>query len=238
MIKDVQFISIKEIVSRLLRHPLLQSLDLEQATQYTIDFLQMFGMTGFFQDKEEEVHIEDYRGELPCDLLQVVQVKNSKTGVSMRATTDSFKPTDKRERRHSIGYYSYASEETFKTQNRIIFTSFKNGDVTVSYKAIMTDEEGYPMVIDNGTFLKALELYIKQEVFTVLFDCNKISGAVLQNTQQEYCWWAGKLEAEFSTPSISEMEAISRSYTTLIQQTTHFDDGFRHLGNREYLRRH
>lgn len=238
MVKDVQFISIKEIVSRLLRHPLLQSLDLEQATQYTIDFLHILGMEKFFEDKEVEVSIHNYRGELPCDLLQVTQVKDAKTGISMRSTTDVFKPTNKGNYKHSTGYQTYGEEKTYKTQNRIIFTSFKEGEVVVAYKAIVTDDEGYPMVIDNSTFLKALELYIKQELFTVLFDCGKIAAGVLQNTQSEYAWYVGKCISEFSIPSTAEMESICREWNTLIQRTTDFDNGWRNLGDREYLRRH
>lgn len=238
MIKDVQFISIKEIVSRLLRHPLLQSLDLEQATQYTVDFLHILGLEEFFEDKEVEIHIEEYRGLLPCDLLQVTQVKDKKTGLCLRSTTDSFKPDNTNRGKYGHNGYRTIEEFTYKTQNRVIYTSFKEGDVIVAYKAIAVDEEGYPMVIDNSTFLKALELYIKQELFTVLFDCGKINGQILQNTQAEYSWYVGKCEAEFSTPSVSEMESIANSWNTLIQRTTEFDRGFKNLGSREYLRRH
>jgi len=43
----------------------------------------------------------------------------------------------------------------------------------------MIDEEGLPMIPDNPIFLKTLELYIKKEYFTILFDMGKISPAVL-----------------------------------------------------------
>jgi hypothetical protein len=41
------------------------------------------------------------------------------------------------------------------------------------------DDEGYPLLPDEPTFLRALELYIKKQWFTILFDMNKISPAVL-----------------------------------------------------------
>jgi hypothetical protein len=34
------------------------------------------------------------------------------------------------------------------------------------------------------------------------------------------------------------MESIARSWTTLIQRNTDFDNGFKNLGDREYLRQH
>lgn len=238
MVKDVQFISIKEIVSRLLRHPLLQDFNLESAIQYTIDFLHIMGMEDMFVEKEEVVEIKDYRGKLPCDLLQVTAVKNNHTGLSMRSTTNDFKPDGVYDDRHSLGYYTYGEDATYKTQNQIIFTSFKDGWITVAYRAIAVDDEGYPLVIDNANFLKALELYMKCEQFTILFDQGKIDWRVMEHTEREYAWAVGRCESEFSTPSMAEMESISNSWNTLIQKTTEFDHGFKNLGNREYIRRH
>ena len=64
----------------------------------------------------------------------------------------------------------------------------------------------------------------------------KISPAVLQNTQQQYAWSAGQLQSEFTIPSQSEMESISRMWNTLIQRTSEFDNGFSSLGNKEYIK--
>lgn len=47
-----------------------------------------------FEDKEAEIHIEDHRGLLPCDLISVNQVMNKRTKRCMRSTTDTFNPKD------------------------------------------------------------------------------------------------------------------------------------------------
>ena len=127
-------------------------------------------------------------------------------------------------------------ELSFKTQGQVLFVSFKTGEVLVSYKAIPVDKDGLPLLIDNPIFLKALESYIKREVFTILFDMGKIAPAVLQNTQQSYAWLAGQLQSEFTIPSISEMESIKNSWCTLLQRTSEFKTGFKNNGNREYLK--
>lgn len=233
MIKEYTYISIKELLSRILRHPLLQDLTLEQVVQYTLDFISMFGLPKLYQDKEEVIHIEEFRGLLPCDLISINQVKECKSGVCMRSMTDNFMPQEHYDK--NVGY-KVPQELTFKTQGQIIYTSFKTGDILVSYKSIPVDKDGYPLLIDNSIFMKALELYIKREAFTVLFDMGKIQGAVLQNTQQQYAWLAGQLQSEFTIPSISEMESIKRSWCTLIQRTTSFNDGFRNNGNQEYIK--
>ena len=233
MIKEYTYIPIKEILSRLMRNPLLQDITLEQAVQYTIDFIGIFGMPKLYQDKEEVLHIENFRAKLPCNCIQINQIKECKTGVCLRSMTDNFMP---REHYDRSADYKIPQELSFKTQGQVLYVSFKTGDVSISYKSIPVDEDGLPLLIDNPVFLKALESYIKREVFTILFDMGKISPAVLQNTQQQYAWLAGQLQSEFTIPSQSEMESISRMWNTLIQRTNEFNTGFKSLGDREYLK--
>lgn len=231
MVKEIKYISIKEVLSRILRHPLLQDCNLEQAIQYTIDFIGTFGIPEFYKDKEAHIKIEDYMGELPCDLIEINMVKECKTNLPLRSMTSMFHPGGKHydERRH---------EFQFKTQGRTIVTSFKCGDIHISYKAIPVDEDGLPLLMDNPKYLKALELYIKCQAFTILFDLGKITPQVLNHTEQEYGWAAGQLSEEFSTPSVSEMESITNILNQLIVRNNEFVDRFEKLGNQEFNKTH
>lgn len=233
MVKEYNYISIKEILNRLMRHPLLRDVNLDQVIQYTIDFISIFGMPKFYFDKQETLHIDNYRAVLPCDLIAINQVKECSTNTCLRSMTDNFLSEDYYSKRNG---YRVPQELTFKVQGQVIFTSFREGDIVVSYRAIPVDENGFPLLIDNPTFLKTLEAYIKKEIFTILFDMGKISSPVLQNAQQQYSWLAGQLQSEFTIPSISEMESLKRSWCTLLQRTTSFNDGFRNNGNQEYIK--
>ena len=233
MIKEYQYINIRRVLDELHRHPLLSDLTLEQVVSYVVSFIGIFGMPKLYQDKEEILHIENFRAKLPCDLISINQIKECKTGVCLRSMTDNFMPREHYDR--SAGY-KIPQELSFKTQGQVLYVSFKTGDVSVSYKAIPVDKDGFPLLIDNPVFLKALEAYIKREAFTILFDMGKITPAVLQNTQQSYAWLAGQLQSEFTIPSQSEMESISRMWNTLVQRTSEFNTGFKSLGDREYLK--
>lgn len=226
MVSEFNYISIKEVLSRLLRHPLLQDLSTEAAIQYTLDFFAAMGLPNIYADKVTTICIDNFRGILPCDLIAINQVRLARNGVCLRAMTDNFNGTHSEDK----------GELSFKTQGSVIFTSFKTGDIELSYKAIPTDDEGLPLLPDNPVFLKTLELYIKKEWFTILFDMGKISPAVLQNTQQSYAFAAGQCNNEFMIPSVSEMEAFTRMYNTLIPRVNEFNKSFRHMGDREYIK--
>lgn len=231
MVKEYNYVNIREILNRLLKHPLLKEVTLEQVIQHTIDFIGIFGMPRLYQDKEEVLHIENYRAMLPCDLVSINQIKKCDTGICLRSMTDNFMP---KEYENSRG--KFPQELAFKTQGQVLYTSFETGEVSISYKSIPIDKEGYPLLIDNSVFLKTLEAYIKKEVFNIQFDMGKISAAVLQNSQQQYAWLAGQLQSEFTIPSQSEMESITRMWNTLIPRVSEFNQGFQSLGNKEYIK--
>ena len=231
MVKEIEYISIKELLSRVLRHKLLQEFTLEQAIQYTIDFIGIFGFPELYEDKQAEIDICDYRGKLPCDLISIDMVKDCRTNVPLRSMTAAFNPGGK--------YYNHLRQEPqFKTQNRTIITSFPEGKVIIAYKAIPVDDEGLPLLVNNTKYLKALELYVKCQLFTMLFDEGKITQQVLNHTEQEYGWAAGQLEEEFKTPSVAEMQTITNMLHQIFPRHDEFYNNFESLGNKEFRRVH
>lgn len=235
MNNEVKYINIREALSRSLRHPLLQDISLEQVIAYVIDFIGLAGLYQNYEHKETVLHIDEFRAELPCDLITIEMIKDCKSGHSLRKMTDVFNPE-----RTSINYEERRRfhELSYKTQGRTLFVSFPCGDVELAYLSIPVDNEGLPMLIDDPIYLLALDAYIKREVFTILFDQAKIQPAVLQNAQQRYSWAIGRLHTHYLIPSLAEMESLTRMWNTLIPRTTEFDRQFESLGNREYLRRH
>lgn len=230
MVKENNYTSVKEVLSRVLRHPLLSDLTLEAAIQYTIDFIGIMGLAKTYIDKHAFIEIDNFRGKLPCDLISINQVRIPGKNIYLRSMTSNF----------AWGTYNenYADEYSFKTQGTVIYTSFKTGEIEISYKAIPVDDDGFPLIPDNSVFLKALELYIKKEWFTILFDMGKITPQVLQNTQQEYAFKAGQCNNEFIIPSVSEMESITNMMNQLIPRFREFENGFRALGVKQNINIH
>lgn len=245
MVKEIKYTNIRRVLDSLHDHPMLSNVTLEQVVRYTVRFIGIFGMPKMYQDKEADVDIHEYRGLLPCDLISIIQVKDSCNGICLRSMTDNFTPEVLPTPSHLHLHMPYIppmapshGEPAFKTQGRVIFTSFPEGIIRIAYKAIPVDEDGFPLLIDNENYLACLEAYIKKQVFTVKFDQGKITAGVLENAKQDYAWLSGQLQSEFTIPSVSEFEAISRYVTSILPSVRHFDNGFKNLGNREYIRKH
>ena len=217
-----QYLSIKKILDSCLRHPLMQDLSLETAVDYTIDFMRIVGMPRMFTEKVVRITIDKYRALLPCDYYQTIQVRIP-GGHALVYSTDSFHMSNK------------GNPSTYKIQGNIIYTSIESGELELAYLAISTDADGYPLLPDNSSFTRALELYIKKQWFTILFDLGKITSAVLQNTQQEYAWAVGDCQSEFNRMSIDQMEAFSNSWRTMILRDHQHSSGFIGDGSRQTL---
>lgn len=229
--KEMNYTNIKLIMDRLQRHPLMADINFETVVDYAVDFIRIVGTPPSFLDKTALVEINEYRGELPCDFYEMIQVRTAapkgEHGHAFRYTTDSF---------HMSPHHHKHSDLTYKLQGNCIFTSIRKGMVEIAYRAMPIDDEGYPLIPDNSSFSRALELYIKLQWFTIQFDMGKINSQVLSNTQQQYAWAVGQAQTDLIRPSIDQMTAITNMWNKLLPDTTKdHRHGFLHEGTSEHI---
>ncbi len=229
-IMSEQYTDFRVILDKITRHPLLQDLTMETVVDYTIDFMRIVGSPTIFQDKIELIEIKSYRGLLPTDFYQVIQIRSDdKNSVAYRYTTDNFHLSDNKD--PSI-------DPTYKIQDNIIFTSTEKIPIELSYRAIAVDACGYPLLPDNSSFFRALEAYIKVQWFTILFDLGKLSPQILTQAKQDYAWAVGDCESEFKRLTIDKMESLCNSWRTLLMRPSEHSNGFKHDGTKEFLKYH
>lgn len=232
--------NIRRVADRIMRHPLLRDVPFETILDYTVDFLQIVGVPSLFEEKTALLHVENYRCMLPCDYVSMIQVRtakkvdgiepNHRSHISYRYSTDSFHMSNEKP---DVG--RYGTDLTYKVQGYVIYTSTKDTDIEIAYNAIATDGEGYPLLPDNPSFLRALEAYIKKQQFTILFDLGKLQPAILQNAQQEYAFYVGQCQTDMIMPSIDQMESLTNLWTSLIARANEHSKGFINSGSKEYL---
>jgi hypothetical protein len=226
-----RYISIKVILDDLLQHPLLKDVTFERAVNYTQEFIRIVGMPRAFEERVAKLEIKDYRAALPCDFESMIQVRAVKETCKdykvLRETTDSF-------------HLSYNKQDsfdvTYKLQGNAIYTSMKEGLIEIVYNAVVVDSEGYPMIPDNSSFVRALEFYIKKQVFTVLFDLGQINQQVYTNVCQEYAWYVGQAQSDLVRPTVDQMESITNMWNTLIPRVKEHSRGFVNNGSKEYIK--
>ena len=227
-----RYISLRQVLDDILDHPMLRNVSLERAVNYTVHFMRIVGCPRMFEEKTALVEIENYRGLMPCDFNNIIQVRthnscNRKDYGVFRYTTDSFHMSENKQNSFDL---------TYKVQGNIIFTSIKEGTIEIAYNAFAVDSDGYPMIPDDSSFINALELYIKKKHFNVLFDTGKIAPAIYNQVCQDYAWAVGQAQSSLIKPSIDQMQAITNSLNTLIPRVTEHRSGFVNNGSAELIR--
>lgn len=229
-----------------MRHPMMRDIPFETAVEYAVDFLDLMGTPALYSEKTAVVEVHDWRGHLPCDFKDMIQVRMAgsqhakrwhdccrkfvPTGPVYRYSGHSFHMSDVKPSALSTG------ELTYKTQGMVIFTSTKDVDVEIAYRAFAVDEEGYPLLPDNASFLRGLENYVKLQWFTIQYDMGKISESVLQNAKQEYAWAAGDAQNEFSRLDLDKAETLFESFKTLLPRNNEHWKAFFTNGSHEAWR--
>lgn len=226
-----RYISIRQILDNILDHPLLRDLSFERAVNHTVNFIRIIGMPRAFEQKTAALEVKEFRAMLPCDFNHMIQVRTvdgcNHTHKVFRASTDNFHMSEDKHGSYDL---------TYKLQGNVIYTSIKEGVIEISYEAIAVDSEGYPMIPDNSTFIRALELYIKKQCFTVLFDLGKINREVYSNVCQEYAWAVGQAQSDLVRPTIDEMESLTNMLNTLIPRVSEHNSAFIDSGVKEKIR--
>ena len=109
--------------------------------------LQHIGCHYQLTEKEAIIEIENYKGELPCDLYQVSRMiynnRRLHNNESLIGSTQN-----------QINNNSFTGIDYNITHN-IITTAFESGEIVIQYTAFPVDEEGLPLVPDNPSFKDA-----------------------------------------------------------------------------------
>lgn len=226
-----QYESIKIILDRLLRNNVLNGISFESVIDYTIDFMEIVGVPSIYTEKLYEADIVNYRASLPCDFVEEIQLLfDSRTS---RASTDTF-----HEQYGKTNLQHRTSDNTYSINRNYIFTSIEKGKLQMVYKAILTDEEGYPMLPANRTFLNALEWFIKYKYYTILWEEGRLEDKRYENTKQEYAWAVGQCETDMKRLSLAKAESFFNSFRTLIPRDNEFSKRFMNTGNKEFIKAH
>lgn len=215
------FVSVRQIADNIMSHPLMKDVPFERIINYTAEFIRIMGCNDLFVEKTAKVEIENQRGVLPCDYIRILGVRLGDRIV--KSATDTF---------HLAGGHAFGNDITYKIQGKVIFLSkLPKGkdEIEVAYQAMALDEDGFPLVPDNASFVKALELYIKKEVFTILFELGKIHQYIFNDVIQEYTYYAAQAKTSLDMPDYDQMEIITRN--TLIPRSNLHAGGFKDLTN-------
>jgi len=216
-----RFISLKEIINRvhLVGGDVVNNVTEDDVITYTIELMGIVGVPALFQHKIEKLEIKNYKALLPCDFVEEEGIKCCNQ--HFNASTEMF---DVRKSKTNV--------PTYKIQGDYIITSIEKGYIQLAYTAIKTDEDGYPMIIDDQSFIRALVSYIVyKKVYTNYINGRIPSENIMERVERDYEFNIAQASQKLVQPTVDEFNNITRMMNSFIFRVNSRKEGFANIGD-------
>lgn len=121
---------------------------------------------------------------------------------------------------------------TYKIQGDFIISSIEKGYIQLAYTAIKTDNDGYPMIVNDQAFIRALVSYIVyKRVFTNYINGRLPNENIMERVERDYEANIAIAEQKLRMPTIDEFNNISRMMNSFIFRNNARKTGFKNLGD-------
>lgn len=214
-----------------------QHFNISDLVEWVAEAMALIGATLAYKNKvtgQDEltptIKIENYRGELPCDLHRVIQVREYCNQTPMRCTTDTFHKGYKDDRQYN---FAGNSDLTYQLNDNYIFTSFEEGEVEMSYLAHPIDEKGYPMVPDEVKYIRAIKSYMRHKIDHRMWRQGLVTDKIKTDSEQEWYLDCKAADVEAKLRGFDFMESLKNQWLRLIPKTLNHGEGFVYSGQLE-----
>lgn len=209
-----QLVSIKTVINRVYRRlNINEDLPEDDMIEWIGEALLRIGAFSQFIPKVCQLEVCNGKTELPCDFYKLMEITYNNYPLSWRgeAFINEFFCDDCK-----IPMAKYANDEYFMINNSYIYTSFPTGTICISYLAMPTDAEGYPMVPDDEMVLDACAKYIIYQLDYREWRKAAIPDKVFQHSEREWHWGVGAARGSLNMPNMSQMENLRNIMQRLI----------------------
>jgi hypothetical protein len=130
------------------------------------------------------------------------------------------------------------SDYIYTIRGGYIKTNQETGFIMMSYQAIPTDLEGYPLIPDNESFLEAIYWYINMKLTYPEWKLGRVRDEVYYDTRRSWNFYCKQAYGNMMMPDRGQMESIKNSWNRLVPNLDDFDTHFSNIGQQEMVYNH
>jgi len=178
--------------------------------------LGLIGVSNIYTTTPELFQVKNHRLVLPTNFVGINMIDYN--GMPLKKGTGSFNKVTKPRFTNPESQITIPTEgEDYYTLNdAILGTSFRDGEITMSYYAQMLGEDGTPLIPNNPYFTKAISKYVEMKLEYPRWKRGQIRDAVYHDIVTEWddaCVAAGNSAL---MPDTDGMEAIKNMWFRMI----------------------
>ena len=254
------FISFREILEKVYAdNGYSYELPIADAVTWMSDCMELIGHPDQYEIKitghkeYTPFDISNYRAELPCGFHRLKQIaidgfpafpSNHSFHQLMDGDCcglddisailgDTFVDNFNNEFNTALGTRFRSEPVTYSLNNDFITLSAKEGKVCMSYWSILLDDEGYPMVPNDVSYVQAVTWYLTKKLDYISWRKGEISDKVFAKSEQEYEWYVAQASSRAKMPDVDKMENLKRQLLRLKPNPDHYNGFFKYLATPE-----
>ena len=239
-------VSVKNIIAKVFRDlDLREEADFINMLEWSAEALDHIAVFDQLETKFWCTEVNFYKAELPCDMVYINSI--SVNGENLKPATNPFGSQhledyntnadsglavniDKVQNAAYAGLLDLRNHNnSYTIANGYIKLAKKDGTLSISYQAMPTDEEGYPLIPDEVSFREAVYRYIVYKWMYPQVLKGKIDPRMLADAEQKWNWYCNQAGAKAMMPDQAKLENIKRNYLKLKPDLYRFDSFFNNI---------
>lgn len=167
--------------------------------------------------------IEDYKGDLPCDIIELMHVRDSTSKRALKYSTDLYIT-------HKEPVQTVANIYEYSIKGNTIFTNMKEGSLEIVYLGLALDDNKKPLIPNDENIIDCVTLFLAKKIAQKLWMLDKLA-------KDKYVWISGqymiakkKAKNTIKLPSVEDMYNISNRHNSLTRSVYIKDFGYRDKG--------
>ena len=116
-----------------------------------------------------------------------------------------------------------------------IKTTLQTGYIMLSYQAVPTDTEGYPMIPDDESFEEAIYWYINMKLTYPEWKAGRVRDAVYYDAKSSWNYYRKQAYGNAMMPNIDQLEAIKNAWLRLVPEIHEHGNAFTTLNERQII---
>lgn len=214
--RNYNYISLDVIANKIYKNPILKDVNYEDIIDFALSVVKIAKVPGVYQQEGCYKDVISHKVAVPKEALNIKSVDlcyNNNLIPMVMSTESTLNQISKtHDNRDKYGYSNTSNRYTIS--NSLIITELPECKIFITFDTIRVDENGIPMIPDSEAFIRAVEAYIKLQVYTVMVDLGKLSERALNRVEQEYYFNIGKAQTEFQEiQNEDHMEAVINGST-------------------------
>jgi hypothetical protein len=190
-----------------------------EAIEWIGDAIEIMGVHQGYKQVSKRIKVIDHRAKLPCDLEFFLGVEYKNMRLQRSNATNDFAPfnDDKKESCSCLdNLVCHPVGTSYSLNPNYIHTSFKKGHITVHYKGLETDCDGFPLVPDNAFYREALTWYVIMKMCLRGFKHQIVD---FKTAQFEWERTYPKAQNSCNMPDIDDYELFKKTWNGLVRNT-------------------